>query len=120
MMANNTQQLRDAILHEIPRTRCNDGCDGKGTYGEYDSDGEPQAAQCQYCWQVRIPQSQRIIYLIEAECTRREQAARIDELRLFMSRTASVQTGQSWDVWDKRVTDNINTRIAELKERKES
>jgi hypothetical protein len=41
--------------------------------------------------------------------------ARIDELRLFKCRTANIKDGTSWDKWDKRISDNIESRIKELK-----
>jgi len=50
-----SQKLRDILEQSMPKTYCPAGCDGEGTYPEADEDGDLMPAQCQYCYEVRIP-----------------------------------------------------------------
>jgi hypothetical protein len=53
-------------LEKLKRLYCPGSCDGKGTYvGGVDQDGDPEPAQCQWCFEVGMP--------LQALITKREQ-----------------------------------------------
>lgn len=52
------------IEEVLPRTHCPPSCDGYGTYAETDSEGDPEPAQCQWCYEVVMPLRDKIKALI--------------------------------------------------------
>ena len=77
MTTTDQSDLRKAMQRLVPQTNCPESCDGYGTYvGGADEDGDPEPAQCQYCYEVRLPLIDAILSLVAAEVTK----ARIDEL----------------------------------------
>lgn len=55
----NTEELPEAIERFL-RFNCPNSCDGNGTYTEMDSDGDPEPAQCQWCFEFGMPAREAI------------------------------------------------------------
>ena len=68
MSENNIKDLLETKLEGLlPRTNCPASCDGFGTYAEMDSEGDPEPAQCQWCYEVVMPLREAILKLVREE-----------------------------------------------------
>lgn len=65
-MTEHSDSIREKINTLIPQTHCPSSCDGNGTYAEADKDGDPTPAQCQYCYEVRLPLIDKLEDLFKA------------------------------------------------------
>lgn len=89
MTTQTDSELRQELATLAPKTYCQPGCDGLGTYPEADSDGDPVPAQCQYCYEVRLPVIDKLQDLIrqrEAEAEKRGRDYSVAQtLQAYMS-----------------------------------
>lgn len=60
-MTKKHTDIREKIGGLIPQTHCQTGCDGFGTYPEADEDGDATPAQCQYCYETRLPLIDKLV-----------------------------------------------------------
>lgn len=72
---NHQQTLAEILRETIPKTYCDEGCDGNGTYPVQSRDGA-DPAPCQYCHETRLPAIDEAINRIEALIKEAEQASR--------------------------------------------